>query len=225
GRDLAPPRLGAAGARLRAHARDLRRRLPRRRAVRRGAREGRRRARAGRAVPHPLLGHRVREPQRDEAPALRRGHAASRAARGGAGPLRPAGHDRLGVARRGVVAGDPRDPGGMKQRLLDTPVERVPPELAEQVRAFCEPLDMIVASYVGLTEISKDFDYPREQLAVAFELRAPSVHSSVDDPEVQRVAQLFYDSMPADVVAGGCNFLGPGALAAWHEKAWQVFSR
>ena len=57
------------GARLRAHARDLGRRVHVRRAVRRGAREGRRRARAGRAVPHPLLGHPVREPQRDEAPA------------------------------------------------------------------------------------------------------------------------------------------------------------
>ena len=40
----------------------------------------RRRARARRAVPHPLLRHRVREPQRDEAPAVRRGNAARRAA-------------------------------------------------------------------------------------------------------------------------------------------------
>ena len=80
-RDLAPPRLGAAGARLRAHARDLRRRVHRRpsRSPRR-SRRCRRGARAGRAVPHPLLGHRVREPQRDEAPALRRGDAAGRAA-------------------------------------------------------------------------------------------------------------------------------------------------
>ena len=38
----------------------------------------------GRAVPHPLLRHPVREPQRDEAPALRRGDAARRAARRGA---------------------------------------------------------------------------------------------------------------------------------------------
>ena len=113
----------------------------------------------------------------------------------------------------------------MKQRLLDTPVERVPVELAEQVRAFCEPLDVILASYIGLVEITADFDYPREQLAVAFELRAASVRDSADDPEVQRVAERFYESMPADVVAGGCNFLGPGALAAWNEKAWQVFAR
>jgi hypothetical protein len=113
----------------------------------------------------------------------------------------------------------------VKQRLLDTPQERIPVELAEQVRAFCEPLDVISASYVGLTEIIEEFKYPREQLAVAFELRAASAHSSADDPEVQRVADLFYSSMPTDVVAGGCNFLGPGALAAWREKAWQVFAR
>ena len=113
----------------------------------------------------------------------------------------------------------------MKQRLLDTPQERVPVELVEKVRAFCEPLDVIAASYVGLTEISEDFAYPREQLAVAFELRAASVHNSADDPEVQRVAERFYEEMPEDVVAGGCNFLGPGAMTAWHEKAWQVFAR
>ena len=47
-RDLTPLRLGAAGARLRAHARDVGRRASPPRAVRRGAREGRRRAR-GRA--------------------------------------------------------------------------------------------------------------------------------------------------------------------------------
>ena len=57
------------GARLRAHARNLRRRLHERRAVRRRAREGRRGPRGERALPHPLLGHPVREPQRDEAPA------------------------------------------------------------------------------------------------------------------------------------------------------------
>ena len=44
------------------------------------------RDRAGPPVPHPLLGHRLREPQRDEASSLRRGHAprgtARRRARG-----------------------------------------------------------------------------------------------------------------------------------------------
>ena len=48
---------------------------------------------ARRAVPHSLLGHRLREPKRDEAPALRGGHAACRAAREGAGTL-PAPRDR-----------------------------------------------------------------------------------------------------------------------------------
>jgi len=113
----------------------------------------------------------------------------------------------------------------MKQRLLDTPQERIPIELVEQVRAFCEPLDVVASAYVGLIEIEEEFKYPREQLGVAFELRASSVHSSEDDPEVLRVADRFYESMPADVAAGGCNFIGPGALAAWREKAWQVFAR
>ncbi len=52
--------------------------------VRGGARRCGRRPRAGRALPHPLLRHRVREPQRDEAPALRRGDAARGAAGRGA---------------------------------------------------------------------------------------------------------------------------------------------
>ena len=113
----------------------------------------------------------------------------------------------------------------MRQRLLDTPPERVPDELAEQVRALCEPLDVVRAAYVGLTEITEEFGYPREQLAVAFELRALSVHNRPGDPEVQRVADSFYESMPPDVVAGGCNFLQAGALATWREHALQVFAR
>src|SRR4051794_3753232 len=113
----------------------------------------------------------------------------------------------------------------MKQRLLDTPQERIPADLAARVRDFSAPLDLITASYVGLVEISEDFKYPREQLAVAFEIRAPSMHARADDPELVRVAESFYASMPADVAAGGCNFLQAGALAAWREKAWQVFAR
>ena len=119
-----------------------------RRAVRRGAREGRRGARARRAVPHPLLGHRLRQPQRDEAPALRRGHAAGGAAGRGAARLLAAGDDHLRVARRGSrrrrsARSSGREGAGMKQRLLDTPQERIPVELAERVRAFCEPLDVV----------------------------------------------------------------------------------
>ncbi len=58
-----------------------------------------------RAVPHPLLGHRVCEPQRDEAPAVRRRHAARGAARRGPEPLRAAGDRDQRVARRGVAPG------------------------------------------------------------------------------------------------------------------------
>jgi hypothetical protein len=113
----------------------------------------------------------------------------------------------------------------MKQRLLDTSEDRVPAELAELVRAFSEPLDVIVASYVGLTELTEDFGYPREQLAVAFELRALSLHNREGDPEIQRVADRFYETMPEDVIAGGCNFLQAGALDVWREKAQRVFAR
>ena len=75
-------RVGASGDRLRAHARDLRRRLRRgRRAFAEALDAGGRRAGGRRTVPHPLLRHRVREPQRDEAPPLRRGHAPRRATR------------------------------------------------------------------------------------------------------------------------------------------------
>ena len=62
---------------------------------------------AGRALPYPLLRHRVREPQRDEAPPLRRGHAPRRAASRRARGLRPPGDRDLGVARRRVESGDP----------------------------------------------------------------------------------------------------------------------
>ena len=50
------------------------------------------------AVPHPLLRHRLREPERDEAPALRRGDASRRPAARGARRVRPARDRRLGVA-------------------------------------------------------------------------------------------------------------------------------
>ena len=92
----------------------------------------------------------------------------------------------------------------MRQRLLDTPADRIPAELAATVRAFCEPIDAINAAYVGLTELTVEFHDPREQLAVA---------------------DRFYESMPEEVVAGGCNFLEPGGIDAWRAKAQQVFSR
>ena len=66
------------------------------------------RARAGRAVPHPFLGHRLRQPQRDQASSLRRGHAPRRPAPRGAGRLRPTYDGDLRVAGRDVEPGDPR---------------------------------------------------------------------------------------------------------------------
>ena len=113
----------------------------------------------------------------------------------------------------------------MRQRLLDTPADRVPAELAATVRAFCEPIDAINAAYVGLTELTVEFHDPREQLAVAFELAEPVAETAEGDRELRLVADRFYDSMPEDVVAGGCNFLEPGGIGAWREKAQQVFSR
>jgi hypothetical protein len=113
----------------------------------------------------------------------------------------------------------------LRVRLLDTPVEQVPPELAAAVTAFCEPIAEIHSAYIGLTEVTRDFDYPHEQLAVAFELAEPSAATPEGDRELHLVAEKFYDTLPESVQAGGCNFLEPGALSAWHEKAWQVFSR
>ena len=114
---------------------------------------------------------------------------------------------------------------GIKQRLLETAPERVPAELAATVKSFCEPIDVIHASYVGVVEVTEDFGYPREQLAVAFELTTPSAETEEGDRELRLVADRFYESMPEEVQAGGCNFLEPGALAVWQEKAQRVFAR
>jgi hypothetical protein len=114
---------------------------------------------------------------------------------------------------------------GFKQRLLETPPERVPAELTTTVTSFCEPIGVIRAAYVGLIEITEDFGYPREQLGVAFELTEPSAQTEEGDRELRIVADRFYESMPEDVQAGGCNFLEPGALGVWSEKAQRVFSR
>ena len=99
----------------------------------RRARGGGRRPRAGRAVPHPLLRHRVREPKRDEAPSLRRGNAPRRSAAGGARAVRAPGDGDLGVARRGVEPGDQGDPGerpevsgsGAARRLAEQVAQRL----------------------------------------------------------------------------------------------------
>ena len=117
-RDLVPPGLGAAGDRLRAPARDHRRRVHDGEGVPRRPRRREPRPPARRAVPHPLLRHRLREPKRDEAPPVRRGHAARRADGEGAGPLPPPGDRDHRVAERGVTSGDSRRAlRGVEKRL------------------------------------------------------------------------------------------------------------
>jgi hypothetical protein len=113
----------------------------------------------------------------------------------------------------------------MRQRLLDTPAERIPAELARTVRQFCDPVPEIRAAYVGLTELTREFHDPQEQLAVAFELAAPVADTEEGDRELRLVADRFYETMPEEVQAGGCNFLEPGGIDAWREQAQQVFRR
>jgi hypothetical protein len=108
---------------------------------------------------------------------------------------------------------------GIRHRLLDTPPEKVPHEFAQEVIDFCKPIDEVTAAWVGLTEISEDFQHPHEQLAAAFML------SAEDDDHLHAFAERFYASMPADVQAGGCNVLDAGGAAAWSKQAQQVFSR
>jgi hypothetical protein len=113
----------------------------------------------------------------------------------------------------------------VRQRLLETPPERVPPELAATVSSFCEPVAVIRAAFVGLTELTLEFHDPREQLAVAFELAEPIAETPEGDRELRIVADRFYETMPEEVRAGGCNFLEPGGIDAWRAKAQQVFAR
>jgi hypothetical protein len=108
---------------------------------------------------------------------------------------------------------------GVKHRLLDTPAEQVPHEFAQEVIDFCKPIDAVTSAWVGLTEITEDFQHPYEQLAAAFELAAE------DDTHLQEFADRFYGSMPEEVQAGGCNVLDAGGVAVWSKQAQQVFSR
>ncbi len=107
----------------------------------------------------------------------------------------------------------------VKHRLLDTPPEKIPHEFSQMVIDFSKPIDVIETAYVGVTEITEDFQHPVEQLAAAFEL------TSDTDENLQLVADRFYESMPEDVQAGGCNVLEPASLAVWQAKARRVFSR
>ena len=42
----------------------------------------------------------------------------------------------------------------IRQRLLQTPEDRVTPELAKTVSDFCQPIDVIVSAWVGLHQVS-----------------------------------------------------------------------
>jgi hypothetical protein len=113
----------------------------------------------------------------------------------------------------------------IRQKLLDTPAARVTPELAKTVAEFCEPLEVIASAYVGLIEITRGVAAPEEHLGVAFELSEPAAETEEGDRELRLVADRFYDTMPAEIQQGGCNFLEPGGISAWAEKAQKVFSR
>jgi hypothetical protein len=114
---------------------------------------------------------------------------------------------------------------GVRARLLATPPDRVSPDLARTVADFCAPVEVIRSAYIGLTEVTQDFRHPQEYLAVAFELAEPVAASEEGDRELRLVADRFYDTMPEAIVEGGCNFLEPGGITAWAEKAQRVFSR
>jgi len=108
---------------------------------------------------------------------------------------------------------------GTRHRLIDTPPEKVPHEFAQEVIDFCKPVEVVTGAWVGLTEVTEDFQHPHEQLAAAFEL------SAEDDENLQAFADRFYASMPEDVQAGGCNVLDAGGVAVWNRQAQRVFAR
>jgi hypothetical protein len=112
----------------------------------------------------------------------------------------------------------------VRQQLLDTPAERVSPELAQAVTTFCKPIRAIRAAYVGLIEISIDGGGPERHLGVGFAL-ADLAETVAGDRELHVVAERFYDSMPEELQRGGCSFLEGTGLDAWQEKAQEVYSR
>ncbi len=114
---------------------------------------------------------------------------------------------------------------GLRQKLLETPADRVTPELSRTISEFCSGIDVIRAAYVGLVEVTRDFEHPVEHLAVGFELAETAAETDEGDRELRLVTDRFYDTMPADVQEGGCNFLDAGGVTAWQEKAQLVFSR
>ncbi len=113
----------------------------------------------------------------------------------------------------------------IRQTLLETPTDRVTPELATTVADFCRPLEVIASAYVGLIQVTRGTEPPEEHLGVGFELSEPAAETEEGDRELRLVADRFYETMPAEIQEGGCNFLEPGGISAWAEKAQKVFSR
>ncbi len=113
----------------------------------------------------------------------------------------------------------------IRRRLLETPPDRVTPALVQTVGAFCEPLDVIASAWVGLIEVMRGLDPPEQHLGVAFELAEPVAETEEGDRELRLVADRFYETMPPEIQEGGCNFLEPGGIDAWQEKAVRVFTR
>ena len=113
----------------------------------------------------------------------------------------------------------------IRQRLLETPPEGVSASLQQTVADFCAPLEVIRSAYVGLIELTRGFDPPEQHLGVGFELAEPSAESEEGDRELRLVADRFYATMPAEIQEGGCNFLEPGGIEAWAERAVRVWSR
>ena len=113
----------------------------------------------------------------------------------------------------------------IRQRLLETPPEGVSASLQQTVADFCAPLEVIRSAYVGLIELTRGFDPPEQHLGVGFELAEPSAESEEGDRELRLVADRFYATMPPEIQEGGCNFLEPGGIEAWAERAVRVWSR
>ena len=72
---------------------------------------------------------------------------------------------------------------------------------------------------VGLRRVDRDRRAepipPEQHLGVAFELSEPAAETPEGDRELRLVADRFYDTMPPEILEGGCNFLEPGGISVW----------
>ena len=108
--------------------------------------------------------------------------------------------------------------GHARQTLLETPAGRVSPELAKTVADFCEPIDVIKTAYVGLIEITRDFQRPSSISASRSSCPSRSRRPRKATASCALVADRFYDTMPEEILEGGCNFLEPGGIDAWPRR-------